>query len=128
MAGMDTSTRSAVHGLDADLRRELVRSLATPVGGAVAMTLAICLIPVRSHLSRPLTLLPFAALVIVVSIVGGARSGSACAVVAGMAIDSFLHRPYGVLDLGQWAFWSSTIGLVVAALVAGARPSRSRWR
>ena len=116
---MDISTRHRVDAAEADLRRELIRSLAMPVGGGAALVLAVALIPVRSMLSRPLTLVPFVVLVIAVSLVGGAWSGCVTAVVAGLAFDSFLHEPYGVLSLDQWAFWSSTGALVVLAIVTG---------
>jgi hypothetical protein len=116
---VDTRTRVGVLGLDGDLRRQLVRSLAAPVGSATALGLAVGLIPFRHHLSRPVVLAPFAVLVIATALVGGAGAGALCGLVSGLAIDSFLHRPYGVLSLDQWAFWSSMAGLVVAGLVVG---------
>ena len=123
---MDTSTRAPARGVDADLRRELIRSLALPVGGAAALALPIAMIPVRSHLSRPLSMLPAAVLVLVVALIGGRAAGIVAALVAGLSVDSFLHEPYGVLSLYQWAFWSSTAALVVVAVVVGVRSPRGR--
>lgn len=125
---MDLATRQRTHAVGADLRLELVRSLAMPLGGATALGLAIALIPVRDLLDRPVALLPFAALVITVSLVGGTWPGCVVALVAGLSFDSFLHEPYGVLTLDQWAFWSSTAGLLVAALTAGSTVRRGRGR
>ena len=116
---MDTSTPRVEPRPDDDLRSELVRSLGMPVGSLGALSLGIALVPVRGLLSTPVVIVVFTAVVATTALVGGRGAGMTCAVVAGLSIDSFLRRPYGVLDLDQPAFWWSTALLVVVAILAG---------
>jgi hypothetical protein len=117
---MDTSTRGLARA-DGDLRLQLLRSLVAPTGTMIALGLAVALIPIRTHLGRPLVLLPFAVLVLATSAAAGVLAGAACALVASMSIDTFLHRPYGVLGIGHLPFWSSAALLLALAMIAGAR-------
>jgi len=114
---MPTSTRRSSDEVDVALRRELVRSMAFPVGGLSAFGLAAALVPVRHHVARPAVLVPFAVLVLLTTALGGRAAGAYCAGVAGLAVDSFLHPPYPELELDRAGFWWSTLALVAVALV-----------
>src|SRR5688500_16587074 len=105
MATMDTSTRGRATDVDGDLRRELVRSVAAPSGSMAALFGAIALIPVRTHVGRPLVFVALTAVVAVTTLLGGRVAGITCAVVASLALDTFHSRPFGVLRLDQTAFW-----------------------
>lgn len=118
---MDRSADGGMAFTGRELRRELVRSLALPVGPAAAFALAVLLIPARGHVGGPSLLAVFVPLVLAATLVGGRWAGVVSALVTGMAFDSFLHPPYGVLSLDQSSFWISTTSLVGFALVVDMR-------
>lgn len=113
---MDTSTRRAVRRASGDLRRELVRSMALPVGSMAALGLTIALVPLRAHVARPALLVVVLVLVLATTLAGGRSSGLVCALVAGLGFDSFLTVPYGELRPDRLAFWSTTGALVLVVL------------
>jgi len=110
--------------VDADLRRQLVRSMALPVGSLSAFGLAVALVPVRQHVHMPAVVVPFVAVVLVTALVGGRVAGAYCATVSAFAVDAFLRPPYPVVTFDA-EFWLTLAALAaVALLVRPRRPGR----
>lgn len=120
---MDTSTRAA-RDVDRMLRRELVVSLATPVGGLVTLGIGIALVPLRTHLGVPAVVSIFAIVIIAATLVGTPGAGLTCAAIAALSSDFFLRAPYGTLHTGRPAFWRAMAAYLSLAALVGLRVRR----
>jgi K+-sensing histidine kinase KdpD len=118
---MDTSTGRAVGDATGELRRELVRSMATPVGAALAIGLPMALSPLRTVVGRGPLLAVLAGLVIVVARIGGTWSGVIAAGAGAMAFDTFLTAHRGELRVDRVSFWLTLALLALLAVVTAKR-------
>jgi K+-sensing histidine kinase KdpD len=118
---MDTSTGRVVGDATGDLRRELFRSMATPVGSALALGLPMALSPLRGAVGRPPLLAVLAVLVAAVAATGGRWSGVTAAVVGAMAFDTFLTAHRGELRVDRVSFWLTLALLALLAVVTAKR-------
>lgn len=117
---MDRSTRSAKPATVGDLRRELVASLALPVGSAVALGLPMFLSPLRSLLPRAVLMAVISLVVAVTGFVGGRGTALTAAGVAALSFDAFLTETHGEIRPNRMAFWTAMAAFMVVGLLGSA--------
>jgi len=100
------------------------------VGLAIAalgpIAVALALVPVRSELHNANLALMLVLVVVLAGIVGGRRAGALAAIVATLAFDFFLTRPYLSLKIETSADLETAIILLGVGLLVGAVSSRGR--
>lgn len=108
-----------------------LRALGVAIGGFGPFVVAALLVPLRGDLTSANEILVFVIVVVLAAACGGWTSGLVAAVVATMAFDFFLTRPYGSFAIERsddvlTAGLLVSIAMIVVALAALVRRSRRR--
>jgi K+-sensing histidine kinase KdpD len=120
MGWMKTRSARAGRGVTGDVRRELLESMATPVGSACALVLPMFLAPLRGLVGRTPLLAIVAVLVAVVAVVGGRWPGVTASGVGALSADAFLTAHRGAIHPEHLQFWWTAVLLVLVALSTAA--------
>lgn len=123
---MDESTTSAEPTTVGDLHRELVTSLALPVGSSVVLVLPMFLSPLRSLLPRAVLVAVIGVVALLTGLLGGRGAALSAAGVAALSFDAFLTETHGSLRPGRLAFWTTLATFVFVALLGSALRSGRR--
>jgi hypothetical protein len=96
------------------------------IGALGPVAVALALVPVRSELHNANLALMLVLVVVAAGIVGGRRAGALAAIVATLAFDFFLTRPYLSLKIKTSADLETALILLGVGLLVGAVSSRGR--
>ncbi|HEY3724719.1 MAG TPA: DUF4118 domain-containing protein [Acidimicrobiia bacterium] len=96
------------------------------VGGFGPIVVALLLVPVRTHLHNANLALILVLVVVIAAIIGGRWAGALAAIVATLAFDFFLTRPYLSLKIETSNDLETALILLVVGLLVGEVASRGR--